>query len=143
MNIKILHKRIVFLTLFLFVASAASVLCCCMGKAEAAEEASHSHQHEDAGHARNEPHHSKQGSSHDHSECNHSQLLGPYVISNQGIQFFKLPSEILKLQEKSLPSLELFNSLILVSESPPLETGPPDSKLSSTPLYLQISVLRI
>lgn len=142
MNVKILHKSIAVLTLFLFVASAASVLCCCMGEAEAAEQSSHSHQQGEAGRAHNEPHHSKQGSSHDHSECNHSQLLSPSVI-NQGIQFFKLPSEIFKLQKKSLPSLALFKSPVLVSESPPLETGPPDSKLSSTPLYLQISVLRI
>lgn len=139
---KILHKRTAFLTLFVFVASAASVLCCCMGEAEAVEQAANAHQHEDAGHAHQDHHHAKQGSSHDHSECNHSQLLGPYV-SSRGMQFFKLPSEIFKLQEKSLPSLELFSSPTLVSESPPLETGPPVKGLSSTPLYLQISVLRI
>lgn len=140
---KTIRRQIAIPLLFVLILPLTAALCCCVGEAVATSASAHSHHHGEADHPHADHHHGKSGSSHNHGECNHNQLLSPFVIG-QGLQLFKLASQIFKFQEKPLCLLkEGFDIAFPLSTSPPLETGPPGAALSATPLYLEISVLRI
>jgi len=101
----------------------------------------HDHGHHD--HASHDHHGgADKNSSHDHSQCEHPQLIGNLVnqqtfyFGNADFSFSKL------LQEQELVA----SSVVITDESSglPHDHGPPGHfRFSSTPLYLQISVLRI
>lgn len=111
-----------------------------MAEAVAAE----SHPHETAVPADHHgSHHGAQSNSpHDHAQCDHDQLLALFT-SSQTSQFFDLLSRAFQFQQEPLFVKGEFTTLTIASPSPALEHGPPGAALSSTPLYLEISVLRI
>jgi hypothetical protein len=145
------RKKIALPLLFGFAIPVITMFCCCNG-AIAAEKASPDHHHNEAevDHHHANPidshssacHHSKK-SSHDHSECNHPQLIANLI--NNSVQFFA--AQIASLQKISgdhFKELVFFQASVKPESSPPfLNTGPPGDHFLTTPLYLQLSVLRI
>lgn len=144
-------KYITYPLLAVFLFTAVPALCCCMDVAEAGEPASHQTdvqavRNHDSGHHDHgtHDHHrtSDKSSSHDHSQCEHPQLIGTvanspaFYFGNADVSFRKLSQE---------PKF-IASSVIITDESSdlPHDHGPPGNfRFSSTPLYLQISVLLI
>ena len=122
-------------------------LCCCMDIAVAAEPVSHHseaaavHEHPHGGHDHDGHDHGAKSSGHDHSQCNHPQIIAN-LANASAFYAAKAESSFLKLSKQSAlvyPEIIPFKT----SSSPPRETGPPRAGPGATPLYLQISVLRI
>jgi hypothetical protein len=144
------HKKIAVPFIFVFALPILTFFCCC-GRAVAAEKTSHAHQHaaaEDPHHANHSPsddsdsacHHSSK-SSHDHSECNHPQIIAD--LAGKVVSFLASQDSGFKIAEKDFALSETVTSVSKVDSSPPSGTGPPGGLFSGTPLYLQLSVLRI
>lgn len=144
-----LHKKIALPFIFVFALPILTVFCCCNG-AIAAEKISSDHHHAEAeahhgNHTDSDPsacHHSSK-SSHNHSECNHPQLIANFV--NNATPFFAAQiSYLQKFPNGHFKELAFFQDSL---KSEPsllfLNTGPPVFDSSKTPLYLQLSVLRI
>lgn len=143
------RKKIALPLVFGFAIPILTVFCCCNG-AIAAEKISPDHHHAVAedhhgNHTdsdRSACHHSSK-SSHNHSECNHPQLIANLI--NNGAEFFAAQiSSLHKISGDHFKELSFFQGSVKPESSPPfLNTGPPGFHSSKTPLYLQISVLRI
>jgi len=145
-------KRITFPLLGILLFTLVPALCCCMDLAEAGEPVSHhadthavqkhDHGHHDHG-SHDHQGNSDKNSSHDHSQCEHPQLIGnlahppAFYFGSVDISFLKLSQE---------PGF-IASSVIITNESIglPHALGPPPGnfRFTSTPLYLQISVLLI
>lgn len=139
---------------FAFIIPIVTAFCCCV-ELSGQEKNSHSHQTAVAPHHgdEHEHHHQKDGhqhkkeakdepdcGQHDHSQCNHPQpianLLKP---ATQPFLAYSSICEIFQSFTKVVGSLPNFLHQEALSL---LGTGPPGSS-SATPLYLQISALRI
>ena len=139
---KAFYKKIALPLLFVTAFPITSIFCCCMEQAQAAEPAFH-HSHSDSdtksGHDHGSADSSK--SAHDHAQCDHEELVANLTQNSKVFLSLNgfLPNFLSKpfLIRGEFPVYPAFDS------SPPLDTGPPGIGSFSTPLYLQISILRI
>lgn len=136
------YKQMTLLIVIMFTIPMVAMLCCCI-ELPVLGKASSSHYSNDHSHGKTAEHHhdgKDNKSTHSHEECNHAKILGSLADPT-----------VLTFKEVSSPVISLFASfksgsfqeLFTVSNSPPLETGPPGHSFSPIPLYLEISVLRI
>jgi hypothetical protein len=139
---KAYKKTLTLLFVFLILPFALG-LCCCtpdaFAKAFDLQIENHSAHH----HSHDEGHHAKQESSgpkqHGHDECEHGELIGNFV-KNEVVAVNFIVQHLLNNFAQGnifLPSHDISKPAVSFSN-----TGPPGS-FSSTPLYLQISNLRI
>jgi len=144
-------KKIALPLVFGFAIPVITMFCCCNG-AIAAEEISPNHHSEtETDHHHVKPidsdhsacNHSSKSSHHDHRECNHPQLIAN-LINNSAPFFAAQISSLQKLSADHFKEPVFFHDSVKPESSPLfLNTGPPVFDSSKTPLYLQISVLRI
>ncbi len=135
-----LAKKLAILLAVMLIIPVAAIFCCCRGEVSANDIApSHVHGATDADHSHDHADASK--SSHGHSECNHDQIIGSLTQSSKIL--FVPNMEGFCFQAKPFLVSDAFNRLPFTASSPPLKTGPPGLGAFSTPLYLQISLLRI
>ncbi len=152
-----LQKASILILIFVFLLPIVTAFCCCL-ELTGSEKSSHSYQAEVASHhgdGREHPYqnsgyqHKKEAKEepdcgqHDHSQCSHPQLIANFV--NNATQFFAAQiSYLQKFSRAHFKELAFFQDSVKPESSPLfLNTGPPVFDSSKTPLYLQISVLRI
>lgn len=129
--------------LLVFLVFPMTLVCCCIGKA-----AAHSHevQSSAAEHEHDHSHHHQHGQnkpcSHDHGQCDHNQLLSPF-LTKQSVQLFECLAQIFQFHKNSLPLQKSVRNTSALPLTWEFDTGPPGIAFSSIPLYLEISVLRI
>lgn len=136
------YKKIFSLAaLLLFILPIATAFCCCvdddlLSSNRKQPEHNHSEHHHDHSHEQNK----SDKSVPDSCECGH-EILG--ALNNQNIDISNFSFSISSFLSQSFlttkPSILKLHSSIFDFH----DTGPPGSRFSTTPLYLQISNLRI
>ena len=141
------QKILVFSIIFLFSIPILTSFCCCQEMpwqkhSQCDEPSSHHGHHEHQGVSH---HHDAKSDCdhHDHSKCNHPSLISDLTSAKS--YSISLISSLLEFHRLIEKSGDLFSKVDgHQKDSPPyFDTGPPGFHLHSTPLYLQISVLRI
>ena len=131
------YRVIALVSAFLFILPIATTYCCCtqMPSVEVG--------HSVAGHQENHCHHdSEPGSTQDHSECQHPQLGNGTLV--QDTQFFSFLSANQRLNVEVSHTGTSNQHVSLGSKSELINgIGPPGHFSADSPLYLQLSILRI
>ena len=131
------YRAIALVSAFLFILPIATTYCCCTQMPSVEVGHSRVGQHQDHCH-----HDSQSGSTHDHSECQHPQL-GNGILA-QDTQFFSFLSANQKLNIEVSHASASNGHISLCSKTKFVNgIGPPGRFSANSPLYLQISVLRI
>ena len=136
------HKTTAFLILIFFAVPIATAFCCCtdFGSAQSRQEMlGHNHESHDHG---SRHHGSGQDNKNSPESCECGNEILANVVNRTTINFSVINTHFSKLQndpEFRLQTVSVLQAQNLISFH---DTGPPGSS-SSTPLYLQISVLRI
>ncbi len=136
------HKVTAFLILVFFTLPIATAFCCCtdFGSSQSRQEMmGHNHESHDHGshHHGNSP---KDKSVPESCECGNEILAN--VVNRTTIEFSAINTYFLKLQNTPAFQFQSVSTLQAQNAISFHDTGPPGSS-SSTPLYLQLSVLRI
>ena len=142
------NKFISLIVIPLFAFPIITSFCCCVElpwqKGYSHEHSRHSdHHHQDDAVQHTKSNGSSDCGHHDHSQCDHSQLIAD--LASCKVHSLSSVSSMRKLF-KSLSTAVVFPKADSIKEnsSPPyLDTGPPDFSFSFTPLYLRFSVLQI
>lgn len=137
------HKVTAFLILAFFTLPIATVFCCCTDfspNQSRQEMMGHNHESHDHG---SHDHGSGQDSKNSPESCECGNEIFANVVNRTTIDFSAINTYFSKLQNDTTFQLHLDSALHASQDLISFhDTGPPGSS-SSTPLYLQFSVLRI